>query len=473
MFYNFDIIQPEKIAVIESESDIHYPYSELDDYSNFMVELLSGNKKRLSFLFCNNTFGTIASYIGILRSGNAVLLLDKNITPELRENLINIYKPELLINFPYEEQNGYRWVCGDKFTNLVERLNVEDLPHINPELAVLLSTSGTTGSPKLVRLTYKNLQSNALSIMQYLSITEYDKPITSLPMSYSYGLSVINSHLLAGATIIATNKSLVNREFWTIFNKYECSSFAGVPYHYQMLMRLRFEKMELPSLRKMTQAGGRLSEEFIRYFYDASLKKQIKFFVMYGQTEATARISYLPWERLCEKIGSIGIPIPGGKIVLMGDGAPIRTVGIEGELVYYGDNVMLGYATSREDLAKGDELGGMLQTGDIARRDADGYYYITGRMKRFIKLFGLRLNLDEIEKMLENRFSLPVAAIGTDDRLILVAGEVSRQHQKEILHSITETYKIHHSVVEIVFISKIPVTQSGKKDYAELNELVK
>ncbi|MFN3874266.1 MAG: AMP-binding protein, partial [Ignavibacterium sp.] len=183
-------------------------------------------------------------------------------------------------------------------------------------------------------------------------------------------------------------------------------------YTYQMLKRTGFDKLDLPSLRTMTQAGGKLNEEMIKFFADYAEKRIIRFFVMYGQTEATARISYVPCEKLKSKIGSIGISIPGGKLNLMKDGIEITEPHQTGEIVYEGENVMLGYAESTEDLTKGNELNYILHTGDLGYFDEDRFFYITGRIKRFIKMFGLRINLDEVQKLVENKFAVTIACIG-------------------------------------------------------------
>jgi acyl-coenzyme A synthetase/AMP-(fatty) acid ligase len=331
------------------------------------------------------------------------------------------------------------------------------------DTAVLLSTSGTTGSPKLIRLSYSNLQANAEAITQYLGITSDETPVTSLPLSYSYGLSVVNSHLLAGSNLLCTNASLMTKDFWEQFTKHRCSSFAGVPFSYAMLERLRFEQMTL--LRTITQAGGRLAPEKIRLFADIAKRKDFRFFVMYGQTEATARISYVPSERLCDKIGSIGIPIPGGHLALQQNGQVITAPHQEGELVYTGPNVMLGYAESRASLALGDEQQGTLYTGDLGHRDADGYFYVTGRLKRFVKIFGLRLNLDEVEKMLESALGRPVACVGTDDVLHVTVESPSDHDVQEARTRVTSLYKLHYSAVDVRRIESLPVTTSGKKDY--------
>ena len=473
MFWELENIDPNSIALIDGSSDKYLSYGELLKRCNQLCDYLRFKKKKLVFLFCDNSVESITAYLSILRSGNAAYLANSNMDIFLKKDLINLYQPEIifskdnlspLLNDYIDAETGF-----GLFLYQNKNLNRCSSPH--NYLAVLLSTSGTTGSPKLVKLSYKNLQSNAESIAEYLNITGEEKPITSLPISYSYGLSVINSHLHNGAKIVCSNQSMVTREFWNTFNNFECTSFAGVPYNYQILHRLKFDSMELPSLKYITQAGGRLSENLTKYFYESSLKKGIKFFIMYGQTEATARISYVPFETLGEKINSIGKPIPGGEIKIYSGKKEITAPDTEGELIYSGNNVMMGYANNREDISKKDELRGILYTGDLGFKDEDGYYYITGRLKRFIKLFGLRVNLDEIEKMIENKFNVSAACYGNDDSLKVLlqleGTDISDSVRKEII----KIYNIHHSFVNVKCIKTIPHNSLGKKDYKSIETL--
>ncbi|MHB9010750.1 MAG: AMP-binding protein [Ignavibacteriaceae bacterium] len=472
MFWELQNIDQSKTALINDLPKLNLTYGEINNRCSKIVELIKDVEKRLVFLFCDNLADSIIIYFAALQSGNAVFLANSKMDDKLKNSLVSIYSPEFIfsigkissLHLEYEYQNL------DNNFSFYKIKNKEKLSLINKDLAVLLSTSGTTGSPKLVRLSYKNLQANAESIAGYLDISEMEIPITSLPMSYSFGLSVINSHILKGASIFCTNKSMIMRDFWNVFNENKCTSFSGVPYNYQMLQRLKFEKLELPTLRTMTQAGGRLSEEFIKYFYDTALLKEIKFFVMYGQTEATARISYVPFEKLGEKIGSIGIPIPNGEIKIFSGDVEVSGPGFEGELVYIGHNVMMGYAEDRNDLSKDDELCGILHTGDLAYKDEDGYCYITGRLKRFIKLFGLRVNLDEIEKMIENEFSIPTACYGTDESLKILLQTDEDSLSETVKKKVIEFYRLHHSVVFVKCVNLIPVTPAGKKDYRLIQE---
>ncbi len=474
MFWNFENIDLNSTALIDDSTGEEISYNRLLSLCDKISEKIKHDSKKLIFSYCDNSVDSVIFYLAALRSGNAVFLANSRMDSELKKNLIDLYKPEIIFSAgdlsdflpEYDKE-----VAADKFPFYLKK-NIDDKIPIHQDLAVLLSTSGTTGSPKLVKLSYRNIQANAESIAEYLNIKSNDKPITSLPINYSFGLSVIDSHLLKGANILCSNKSMVMREFWNTFNQYKCTSFSGVPYNYQMLQRLKFDKMNLPSLKTMTQAGGRLSEEFTKYFYDAAVSKGIKFFVMYGQTEATARISYVPFERLAEKIGSIGIPIPNGEIKIFSDGEEIVTPTVQGELVYYGKNVMMGYAENRDDLAAGDMMNGVLPTGDLAYKDSEGFCYITGRMKRFIKLFGLRVNLDEVEKMLENHFNCAAACYGGDDSLKVILQTHGINVSEIAKKTIIDTYKLHHSVVSVKCVDSIPVTSSGKKDYKMIQEML-
>lgn len=472
MFWNIEKNIFNGIALIDTNSKQEITYKKLDSDSKKLISYLKDTKKQLAFLLCENSYSSILSYISLLRSGNTVLLLDSKLDPNLLSNLIIKYSPELIVSSNERTIKDYTNTVIDGSVHINKNTSLTNQENIYPELAVLLSTSGTTGSSKLVRLSYNNLQANAESIAEYLGITEDERPITSLPMSYSYGLSVINSHLLKGATIVLTNGSFILRNFWNTFNKYKCTSFAGVPYSYQLLKKINFEKIDLPTLKTLTQAGGNLSVSFQKYFSEYSERRGIKFFVMYGQTEATARISYVPHENLKNKLGSIGIPIPNGKLKLYSDDRLITEPGREGELVYFGENVMLGYAIDRSSLKNGDELEGVLYTGDLGKMDNDGYFYITGRAKRFIKVFGLRLNLDEVERMIENYLHLPTACIGNDDQLQILIQTGHENVSVEVRKLIKKLYKLHDSVIKVNIVQTIPVTSSGKRDYKKMLKLV-
>lgn len=457
-------------ALVDTAINKSITYLELENESQALAEKLKLSVKGLIFLFTTNNSESVITYIAVLKSSNAVLLLDEKLNEEIRNGLIENYKPEFIISsneiIPEKYNNRFRYNSLNFYSRIENTTG-----NIYPELSVLLSTSGTTGSPKLVRLAYKNIQSNAESIAEYLNIDANERPITTLPINYSYGLSIINSHLLKGAAIVLTEKTVFFREFWNQFNEYKCTSFAGVPYTYTMLKRIGFEKIELPTLRYFTQAGGKLSEEFIKHFHEYALEKKIKFFVMYGQTEATARITYVPPEQLGDKIGSIGISIPYGELKITNDGTEVTSPNEIGEIVCNGDNVMLGYAETRDDLSKGDELNGVLYTGDLGYKNADGFFYVTGRMKRFIKIFGLRVNLDEVQKMLENHFGISVACTGKDELLKILVHSDDHLTEVMVKEEAMKMYKLSFKSLVVKSTDQIPTNSSGKYDYKKINEM--
>jgi acyl-CoA synthetase (AMP-forming)/AMP-acid ligase II len=448
-FWNFSS-EEQKFAVITSKNS--YTYKELNETIDTKRQDLSGSNKSLVLMLCKQDFDVLAMYIAALRSNHAVMLLDNDMDELLLEDIIKIYKP--------------LWIygsCNSKDYHMVGKLlwkrNESPNAIIHPDLAILLSTSGTTGSQKFVRLSYANIQSNAKSIVKYLKIDSSERGIANLPISYSYGLSIINSHLVAKATLLLTSESVISKSFWEFFERHEATSFGGVPYTYQMLQKIGFLKRKFSHLRYFTQAGGRLNEKLVRMFGEYALGNAQRFYVMYGQTEASPRISYIPPEKLLDKTGTIGQAIPCGILELA-----VET----NELIYKGPNVMLGYANSLEDLSKGDEHFGILHTGDTASVDEDGFFAITGRIKRFVKLFGLRVNLDEVEKMLETQLQKTVACTGTDDRMIILVESENLEEQIQSL--ISSVYKLHHSAYHIKVVETIPRLLNGKINYSQMKE---
>jgi len=334
------------------------------------------------------------------------------------------------------------------------------------DLALLMTTSGSTGSAKFVRLSCGNVAANAASIAAYLNIAGEDRAITTLPMHYVFGLSVINSHLQAGARIALTDASLMEKRFWEQVKAQRSTSLSGVPYTYELLKRLHWERMKLPDLKMLTQAGGKLSAALVAEFAEHCRQKGIRFYVMYGAAEATARMAYLPPQLALEKPGSIGVPIPGGELWIEDEnGNAITRSGVVGELFYRGPNVSLGYAQRREDLALGDERGCVLATGDLALRDADGVYSIVGRKSRFVKLFGNRVNLEDVEQLLRGA-GIDCACAGDDSLLrIYITNPALSDDAVAAAQRLTQ---LHPSAFRSCVIDCIPRNAAGKIIYAEL-----
>jgi long-chain acyl-CoA synthetase len=433
------------LAVID-EAGQPLTYGELNaKVVDACAELRSMGERQLGFLFASNTLRSLVTYLACLRAGHVPLLLPPALAPELSEQLLALYQPQWVFDAGHLARHAH------------------EAPALHADLALLLSTSGSSGSPKLVRLSHRAVQANAASIARFLELGPGECAITTLPPHYSYGLSVINSHLQAGARIVLTERSALERPFWEQVSAAGVTSLAGVPSFYQLLHRTGFDRRELPALRTLTQAGGKLDDKLARWLLDLAAQRGWRVFVMYGQTEATARISYVPPESLANKIGAIGIAIPGGALSL----DPTTS-----ELVYAGPNVMMGYAENRADLGLGDALAGVLRTGELGRVDDEGYFYLTARLKRFVKLAGHRVDLDAVEQMLQESLQVPVAASGRDDALAIcieAGNETPAARAAALLH---ERYRVHASLYRVVTVPALPLLANGKKDYAAVMALL-
>jgi long-chain acyl-CoA synthetase len=451
-----------KVAVI-AETGATLDYTKLARLADELSAKLpgSGTGRTVGFLLFARNFDAVALYLGALRSRRHVpLLLPPGIHAGLLANLIASYQPDwLATGVDAPSPNGYAEVHRAESLKIHAPMLRSGAAEPHEPLALLLSTSGSTGSQKLVRLSYAAMDANARSIVQYLRLVGTDRAITTLELSYSFGLSILNSHLEAGASIVLTEQTLLSHGFWELARKRQITSLSGVPSQFMMLRRAGWDKQGLRSLRMLTQAGGNLVQPVKRELKLASDSMGIEFFVMYGQTEAAPRISYVPPERLGDKLGSIGIPVPGGSLELDA---------CTSELIYRGPNVMLGYAEGRDDLAKGDELDGVLRTGDLARRDEEGFFYLVGRLKRFIKLAGARVNLDDLEALLVTAFGTQLACVGVDERLTVVLSEGTIPTDADICQLLRDRCDIYPGLVRIERRRELPYTASGKVDYPAL-----
>ena len=456
----------QQLAVIQSDGK-SISYRDLVYESDSFGSAIGS--RTLIFSLCTNTIESVVGYVGCLRNGIVPVLLDSQLNADLLDNLIKTYEPAY-IWLPEEMLKNFSWKpCYSYGSYVLVRTGYDIDISLYAELGLLLTTSGSTGSPKLVRQSYRNLEANTQSICEYLGIIDTDRPITTLPMSYTYGLSIINSHLYKGATILMTEYTLMQKEFWKFLSDNNTTTFGGVPFTYQMLKRLRFFNMNIPSLKYLTQAGGKLSYDLSFEIASKCVEKGIKFIVMYGQTEATARMSYLPAEHSIDKCGSMGIAIPGGEFWLQNDdGEVIIESDTVGELVYRGDNVTLGYAQCKSDLALSDERNGLLVTGDMAKRDIDGFYSIVGRKKRFIKIFGSRVNLDETERLLQDK-GYSCACCGIDDKMLIFTE--NRGKEEEIHKLLSSLLNLNMTAFAVKCISAIPKNESGKTLYTQLENL--
>ncbi|MHA7282016.1 AMP-binding protein [Arthrobacter sp. TMS2-4] len=402
-----------------------------------------GTERRLVLLAARNDLGTLVGYLAAVTAGHPLLLVPAD-KPAAFQSLVAAYDPDVVL----------RTADGSL---AVDERRPGTRHELHPELALLVSTSGSTGSPKLVRLSRTNLEENARSIAEYLGIGPDDRAATTLPFSYCYGLSVVNSHLARGAGLVLTDLSVVDPCFWDLFRARSATSFAAVPYSFDLLERVGFADMDLPSLRYVTQAGGRLAPEKVRRWAETGQRRGWDLFVMYGATEATARMAYLPPDLAAEHPETIGVPIPGGSFRIDPvDGLP------HGELVYSGPNVMLGYAESPEDFALGREVH-ELRTGDLARRDPNGLYEVVGRRSRFVKIAGLRVDLGQVERILADLGTVAAVAGSDDDGLVIA---VEGEHDAGMLAKVLAAdLGLPRAAVGLHLVEHLPRLGTGKIDY--------
>lgn len=439
------------LLFVDDESGDEYRLKDLAT-----INFQNGSKK-LGFLYLDNSVVSIRVYWSLMKSNHSAALISQNLSDQMKIQLENIYQPSFIFDPTRNLISGYRHHHEQVVDIFFNEGEVQQTIH--PDIKLLLSTSGTTGSPKFVKLSESNLTHNAQSIVDYLPINGSDVTPLNLPIYYSYGLSILNSHAINGGKIICGNNDVLKNDFWAKCQKLGFTSIAGVPYTYEMLDRIGFGKKNYPSIKYMTQAGGKLSERLLSKFIGYTETSGIYFFVMYGQTEATARMSYVPHDLIQSKIGSIGIPIKDGQFTLD------ETTG---ELCYSGPNVYGGYVTDPKDLSVFDSSK-LLRTGDIARVDSDGYYYIVGRIKRFVKLFGNRINLDEVEELVSKNLKISVKCAGLNDEK-LIAFLPPHSDPKRVLEFISKELKIHITGIKCIEVSRWPQTLNGKVDYNKLIE---
>ena len=457
MFLQLGEKDPSRIAVIDDSGE-SLTYGSLCSYAEELRKVLP--YRTLVFLLAENCIGSLIGYTSFLNNHVVPLILSNKTEKTLFDNLYSTYQPEYLwLPTSRAAEFGQEPLYSAFGYSLIKTGN--PTPELFEDLSLLLPTSGSTGSPKLVRHSYRNIEANAENVKNLFQLTPSERAMGVLPMHYTMGLSIIASHLYAGATVLLCGKSLLDRGFWSMLKEQHATSFTGVPYSFELLSKLRFFRMDLPDLKIVTQGGGKLTKEMWQSLVAYAQDKGKKFIATYGQSECTARMAYLPAELAATKICSIGIAEPGGQLSIINhEGVETFEGEDSGEMVYRGENVTLGYAYSKEDLLKGDENHGIMHTGDLARRDADGCYYIIGRLKRFLKIFGLRIGLDEVENLIRSNYDTDCYCSGDDEKLLIKL--TNPAVAEEIPHFIEEKTHLFYQRVNVEIVDKILRNETGK-----------
>ncbi len=439
----------KKIAITDGQNNLSYEKL-IQESKKFTNKIES---KSLIFLISNNDIETICFYLSCILRKIPTAIINGNIKSKNLKKFISKYKPKYIIIKNDNYIKGYR-IIDHKQKYFILKKKKKIKYKISKSLALLLTTSGTTGDPKFVRLSYENFLNNIRNIIKSIKIKKSDSVITTLPISYSYGLSIINTFLYSGSKIFINEKSVMDKNFWNLYKRFEPSHFYGVPFTFEILSKFNFKYLYSVNLKTIAVAGGKLDQALFKKLVKFTLSNKIKFYNMYGQTEASPRMGVLDDKYKTRKINSIGKAINGGKFILISKkNKKILTPYTEGLLIYFGKNVFMGYSNSYKDLHKENEKKNMLKTGDIAFFDQNNFFFITGREKRFIKLFGNRINLDDVEKMINHKgFENKCEII---DNLIKVNYNNNEFNIKEIRKLLSNELGINQNYIQFNYVKDL------------------
>lgn len=442
-------------AIISDKGELK-TYKELSEYSAINGRIFQC--RSIAFVLCDYHMETLSIYYTMLDHDIVPLLLDKKLDQNLLYELIKIYEPQYLWiekEHPVLEQIDFKIILEQK-KHICIRTTYAAYK-LDPELAVLLTTSGSTGSPKLVRLSYKNILASTKAVSRSLQADSSDRYITTMPFNYAFSLAWLHLHWYLGGTVLATENTVLTKAFWNFFKEGKATNFVGVPFLFELLDKVGFLERNYPSLRYILQSGGKLPEKE-QINYSLQLKeKHIEFYISYGQTEMTTIVSLLSSSYMLDKAGSVGKLFKEVQLLSPRENS--------GEVIVESEFVSLGYAEQKEDLGRCDDNKGIWSTGDIGKVDQNGFLYLLGRIKRFIKITGIRISLDEVENLLnqEKKFGI-CACIGYDNQLQVVC-EGKIESNQEIKEYLNTRLRINKKFIDVFLIDRLPRNSYGKIDY--------
>jgi long-subunit acyl-CoA synthetase (AMP-forming) len=454
-----DLLTKIKTIKIISENGTCYTIKDIKNIKEKFESLLK-KKKLILFIVDNDEFAIIF-YIVCLIYKQGLMIINSNITNNSLDSIIKKFKPDIIFSKNsknFNNSKNYKIIKSFEYYNIYQYNNNKNL-EIHKDLALLLTTSGTSGESKFVKLSYQNIYTNAEAIKKYLGIKSTDRTMTILPIHYSYGISVINSHLVAGAKIFVNKLSFLEKEFWERIKKFKITNFSGVPFHYEILYKMNIKKLPIRNIKVFTQAGGKLNPNLVKYFTNELIKLKKKFFVMYGQTEASPRISYINQKNLRKYPDSVGKAVPGGAIYIK------KKKNQVGEIYYRGKNIYCGYASDRNHLNDLKKIK-ILKTGDIGYKKKN-FLFITGRISRFIKIHGIRLNIDTLEEYLNN-LKISCRCIFKNEKIYIFFLNMNIDENK-IKELINRDFEVHTNSIKLIKINKFPLLTNKKIDYKQLS----
>jgi long-chain acyl-CoA synthetase len=465
---------PDTNVALRGADGRQVTYGNLRTRAHALERALRPSARSLALCLLPRTLDAVGAYIGAMEAGLAVLPMDVRAPADL-QGMLHWLKPDFVIAPasaagidpaglpPYRLKTNLEPLGASIF----ERADAATAQcELHPKLALILRTSGSIGLPKLVRLSYRNVESNANDIARSMNLMADDCGATTAPLDFAGGLSVLHSHLAAGASLLVSSHGVIATTFWKLAAQNGVTNIYLVPMSCRLLQGAKWRPENTPRLRLVCQAAGPLDAATARHFIQLMSHAGGGFATMYGQTEATARMTYLDPDSHAEHPGSVGRPIGAGSLEIAGTHSDDK-VETAGEVIYRGPNVMMGYAHGRADLALGDVQRGMLSTGDIGFL-ARGHLYLKGRTDRMVKLSGKRIHLEDVEAYVE-RAGCDTAVTSLGDRIFL--------HSTSPMADLVATRRdlcmkldVPPDVVVLRQVEQLPRTRSGKIDYGSLKE---
>jgi acyl-CoA synthetase (AMP-forming)/AMP-acid ligase II len=447
----------ESVALVEADGNRSWSYRALARCVADVADALPVSRRGVLFLFGENDLGGIVGYLAGLLARHVVYLISIRFQHPSVVDLLERYKPELVLTRSAiaDATLGHQYTYAAGFWGyrcFVRKC--QDAPDPHPNVALLMSTSASTGNPKTVRISTRALAASACQVVEALRITSEDHAVTSLPFTHIYGLSVVNSHLAAGARLVIEKRSVADPEFWCARNQSPWTTLAGVTATYELMRERKVSADTLRGMRKLLHSGDRLPPQVFSWLYSNFSETQASIFLMYGQTEATGRMSVLPPELLPDCSASVGCAVPRGSLSISSDQ----------EIVFSGPNVMMGYARDREDLSPGGELTEGLHTGDSGYLER-GLLYIAGRRGRTCKVFGQRVSLEDVENQL--RDLCPVAVVSNSGNLLIVFEGAESEIRARVLQ-LSRTFRLPPQAFLMRKVTTLPRTSTGKICYRDL-----
>jgi acyl-CoA synthetase (AMP-forming)/AMP-acid ligase II len=478
--------RPNAPAILHGpEATTYQTLRELAHRTSCALLECSDKGDRIGLLAENSLFYATA-YLGTMRAGRVSVPLPGDISPE---RLLYIVKStgmkHIFMSSRHQPQHQSILqklrvrIIGEKDIR-PEKIGIR-MPEINPreDLAAIMFTSGSTGTAKGVMVTHRNIECNSADIIHYMGLSSSDRVMVVLPFHYCFGASLLHTHLLAGGSVVLNNLFMYPETVLDDMEQRACTGLAGVPSTYQILLRRStFRRRQLPALRWFQQAGGKLPDTFISEILDTF--KTARFFLMYGQTEATARLSYLPPERLTDKLGSIGKGLLSTRLeVLQENGSPVAWGSDQiGEITASGDNITRGYWKDKAETSKFFR-NGKLYTGDLARVDEEGFIYVQDRARDFIKTGGKRVGAKELEDVISELqdvvetavIGIPHSTLGEAIKVYLVVRSDAKLSKEDVRRHIAGRLEVHKVPEAIEFTDSLPKNSAGKVLKPKLREL--